>query len=194
VREPATADELMRTPWAVEPLRRGYVPPVGESAVCLILAAEGKAEKMCDQPAWIHGADQRAELQSLGARDLTHSPGARLAAEKAFAMAGLPSAEDVDVAELTATNPVEEMIVRESLGLAPTGATKPRLNPSGGPITGHPWMMTGLIRLGEAFRQLGGRAGDHAVPGAESAVAHAAQGHCLQQNLVWVLGRRRRWS
>src|SRR5260370_39094885 len=43
VRESATADEMRRTPWVVEPLRRGYLPPIGESATCLAMAAEGKA-------------------------------------------------------------------------------------------------------------------------------------------------------
>lgn len=194
VREAATADELMRTPWAVEPLRRGYVPPVGESAVCLILAAEGKAEKMCNRPAWIHGVDQRAELQSLGARDLARSQGTELATRRALAMAGIGHADQVDVIELAAATPTEEMIIRESMYLPATGETKPVLNPSGGPLTGHPLMMTGLIRLGEAFRQISGRAGAHAVPGTRKAIAHATQGHCLQQNLVWVLGDERRWS
>jgi hypothetical protein len=55
-------------------------------------------------------------------------------------------------------------------------------------------MMTGLIRMGEAFRQLSGRAAGHAVSGASTAIAHATQGHCLQQNLVWVVGRERRWT
>jgi hypothetical protein len=55
-------------------------------------------------------------------------------------------------------------------------------------------MMTGLIRLGEAFRQLSGRAGAHAVPNVGRVIAHAAQGHCLQQNLFFVLGRERRWT
>jgi acetyl-CoA acetyltransferase len=192
--EPATSDDLQRTPWAVEPLRQGYVPPIGESAVCLILAAEGKAEKMCDAPAWIHGVDERAELQSLGARDLSRSAGAELAARKAFAMAGMNSAADADVVELLATNPAEEMILREAIGLAPRGETKPAINPSGGPISGHPFMMTGLIRLGEAFRQVSGKAGAHAVQGTKRAIAHAAQGHCLQYNVFFVLGRERRWS
>jgi acetyl-CoA acetyltransferase len=194
VRTAASADELQRTPWTVEPLRQGYVPPVGESAVCLILAAEGKAEAMCTQPAWIAGVDQRAELQSLGARDLTRSASTKLAAEKALAMAGLASANEVDVVETLATNPVEEMIVREAIGLAVRGDTQPVINPSGGPIAGHPLMMTGLIRLGEAFRQLSGTADGHAVPNARRAIVHASQGHCLQQNLVFVLGRERRWS
>ena len=194
VRTAASADELQRTPWAVEPLRQGYVPPIGESAVCLILAAEGKAETMCKQPVWIGGVDQRAELQSLGARDLTRSASTKLATEKALAMAGLASANEVDVIETLAANPVEEMIVREAMGLPARGETPPAINPSGGPLAGHPLMMTGLIRLGEAFRQLSGAADGHAVPNARRAIAHSAQGHCLQQNLVFVLGRERRWS
>jgi acetyl-CoA acetyltransferase len=194
LRTAANADELQRTPWAVEPLREGYVPPIGESAVCLLLAAEGKAETMCKQPAWIGGVDQRAELQSLGARDLTRSASTKLAAERALDMAGLTSANDVDVIETLAVNPAEEMIVREAMGLPARGATKPAINPSGGPIAGHPLMMTGLIRLGEAFRQLSGAADGRAVPNARRAIVHASQGHCLQQNLVFVLGRERRWS
>jgi acetyl-CoA acetyltransferase len=192
VRDAATADELVRTPWAVAPLRRGYLAPTGDSAVCLVLAAEGKAESMCDRPAWIRGIDQRIELQTLGARDLSASAGAGLAAEKALAMAGM-AAREADVIELTATNPAEELILLEALGIRP-GNGGPAINPSGGPLCGHPFMMTGLIRLGEAYRQLAGRAADHAVPRARTAIAHAAQGHCLQQNLFFVLGADRRWT
>jgi acetyl-CoA acetyltransferase len=193
VRDAAPADALQRTPWAAEPLRRGYLPPIGETATCLVLAAEDRAEQLCDKPAWIHGVDHRAELQALGARDLTRSAGAALAAEQAFAMAGLARARDVDVVELMATTPVEELILCEALGLDPM-ATAPVLNPSGGALVAHPIMSTGLIRLGETFRQLAGRAGERGVPGAKRAIAHAAQGHCLQQNIVWVLGTERRWA
>jgi len=193
VRAAATAADLQQTPWVVEPLRRGYLPPVGESATCLVLAAEGKAEKLCDKPVWIHGTDHRSELQSLGARDLSRSAGAALAAQKAFAMAGLPDARDVDLVELLATTPAEELILCEALGLDPHAA-KPVINPSGGALCGHPIMSTGLIRLGEVFRQLSGRAGDRTVSGARRAIAHAAQGHALQQNVVWVLGTERRWT
>src|SRR5206468_9670426 len=191
LREATTAEELLRTPWAVAPLRKGYLPPTGDTAVCLVLAAEGKAEQMCDRPAWVHGVDQRIELQTLGARDLSRSAGARLAAEKAIAMAGLGSARDVDVVELAAASPAEELILREVL-LDDQRVPFRNVNPSGGPLCGHPIMMSGLIRLGEAFRQLSGRAGTHAVPNVRRVIAHAAQGHCLQQNLFFVLGSERR--
>lgn len=192
------AADLAATPWVVAPLREGYLPPLGESAVCLVLATAGKAENMCDRPAWIHGADQRVELQTLGARDLTRSAGARLATERALDMAGLKAAAEVDVVELSAATPAEEIILRDAMGLANgTGvedAGGPAVNPSGGPLCGHPLMMTGLIRLGEAFRQLSGGAGQRQIEGARLAIAHASSGHCLQQNLVFVLGAERRWS
>lgn len=194
LREAASPDALLATDYVVEPLRRGFLPPKGESAVCLLMAAEGKAERMCERPAWIHGVDTRSELQSLGSRDLTRSEGARLAAERALAMAGLTDARQVDVVELLAGTPVEEMILLEALGLPPRGGGGPVINPSGGALCGHPIMQTGLIRLGECFLQISGRAGSHQVDGATRAIAHAAQGHCLQQNLVWVLGAERRWS
>ena len=190
-REATSADALRATPWAVEPLRQGYVPPVGESATCLVLAAEGKAERLCDRPVWIHGVDHRSEMQSLGARDLSRSASIRLAAGKAFEMASLTSARDVDLVELLTCNPVEELIVCEALGLDPQSAA-PVINPSGGPLCGNPIMSTGNIRLGEVFRQLSGRAGARTVAGAKRAIAHGAQGHCLQQNIVWVLGIDRR--
>jgi acetyl-CoA acetyltransferase len=188
-----SAADLLRTPFKVSPLRRGYLPPIGESATCLVLAAEGKAEKLCDKPVWIQGAHHIAELQTIGARDLTRSASTTAAAKKALAMAGIANAADVDLIELLAQNPAQEMIVLEALGIDPK-ASKPAINPSGGAICADPIMSTGIIRLGEVFRQLAGRAGERQVKNATRAIAHAAQGHCLQQNVVWVLGTERRWS
>jgi acetyl-CoA acetyltransferase len=188
-----SAAALMKSPWLVDPLRQAYVPPVGETATCLILAAQGKAEKMCDRPVWIHGVDHRSELQTLGSRDLSRSPGAQLAATKALEMAQVARVGDVDVVELFATTPAEEMILCESFGIDPSVA-KPAINPSGGALCANPIMSTGLIRLGEIFRQLSGRAGKREVSGAKLGLAHAQQGHCMQTNIVWLLGSDRRWS
>ena len=149
--------------------RSGYLPPIGESATCLIMAAEGKAEQLCDKPVWIQGADHRTEMQTIGARDLSRSASTKLAAEKALAMAGLGSAADVDVVELHAQTPAAELIVCEALGIDPKAA-KPVVNPSGGALCGDPIMNTGGIRLGEAFRQLSGRAGTRAVSGDRKSV------------------------
>jgi acetyl-CoA acetyltransferase len=193
LRTAVSADELLRTPWAVEPLRTGYLPPIGESATCMILAADGKAERLCDRPVWVHGVDHRTEMQTLGARDLSRSASTQLAAQRALAMAGLTSASAADLVELGAITPAEELIVCEALTLDPQ-ASRPVINPSGGPLCGNPTMMTGGIRLGEVFRQLSGRAAERTVPNGRCAIAHATQGHCLQHNLIWVLGTERRWT
>lgn len=199
LRRAASAAELQQTPFVTSPLREGYLPPIGETATCMVLAAEGKAEKMCDRPVWIHGVDHRIELQTIGARDLTQSASTRLAAEKAFAMAGGKGARAADVFELGSTTPAEELILRDALGLpsglgGSGGGNGPVVNPSGSPLCGNPLMNTGLLRLAEGFRQLSGRAGERAVAGATTAVVHASAGHCLQQNIVWVLGTERRWT
>lgn len=193
LRVAATEDELQRAGWIVEPLRHSYVPPVGETATCLVLAAEGKAEGLCDKPVWVHGVDHRTEMQSLGARDLSRSASTALAAEKALQMAGLAKANQADLVELSSVTPAEELILCEALGID-AAAARPVVNPSGGPLCGNPIMMTGGIRLGESFRQLAQRAGERQVENAKLAIAHASQGHCLQQNVVWVLGTDRRWK
>lgn len=199
VRKAASAAELQKTPFVTSPLREGYLPPIGETATCLVLAAEGKAEKMCDRPVWIQGVDHRIEMQTIGARDLTRSASTALAAKNALAMAGLESARMAQVAELGSVTPAEELILRDALGL-PSGlgggaqGEGPVVNPSGGPLCGNPLMNTGLLRLAEGFRQLSGRAGERGVAGAQRALVHASAGHCLQQNIVWVLGTERRWT
>jgi len=200
LRKAASAKELQGTPFVTKPLREGYLPPIGETATVMVLAAEGKAEKMCDKPVWIQGVDHRIELQAIGARDLTQSASTKLAAHNALEMAGVKSAREVGVAELGSLTPSEELILRDSLGL-PSGlgghgasGDGPVVNPSGGPLCGNPLMNTGLLRLAEGFRQLSGRAGERAVAGAKRALVHASAGHCLQQNIVWVLGTERRWT
>ncbi len=197
LRKAVSAAELQKTPFVTSPLREGYLPPIGETATCLVLAAEGKAEKMCDKPVWIHGVDHRIEFQSIGARDLTSSASTKLAAKNAFEMAGVKGVNDAQVVELGSTTPAEELILRDALGL-PSGlggtSDGPVVNPSGSPLCANPLMNTGLLRLAEGFRQLSGRAGERGVAGAKRAVVHASAGHCLQQNIVWVLGTERRWA
>jgi acetyl-CoA acetyltransferase len=193
LRKVATAKELQATPFVTSPLREGYLPPIGETATCMVLAVEGKAEKMCDKPVWIQGVDHRIELQTIGARDLTRSASTTLAAKNALELAGVKCASEAQVVELGSTTPAEELILRDALGLAGKNGA-PVVNPSGGPLCGNPLMNTGLLRLAEGFRQLSGRAGERTVGGAKRAIVHASAGHCLQQNIVWVLGTERRWT
>ncbi|MGW4777879.1 thiolase domain-containing protein [Streptomyces filamentosus] len=155
----------------VAPLRTGDCPPIGDGAAAVILAAGDRARELCGRPAWIRGMDHRIEAHSLGVRDLTDSPSARLAAERAGAFE-----RPVDTAELHAPFTSQEVVLTRALGLG-DGV---RINPSGGALAANPMMAAGLIRLGEAAAAV--HRGD-----SDRALAHATSGPCLQQNLVAVL-------
>lgn len=166
-----TAADMAAEPYAVAPLRAGDCPPVTDGAAAVVLVAGDRARELCERPAWIRGIEHRTDPHYLGVRDLARAPSARLAAEAA----GVGDAP-VEVAELTTTFSPEETVLRHELGLDDDVV----VNPSGGPLASDPLMVTGLIRIGEAFRQIN-EGGRHRTLG------HAASGPCLQQNLVCVL-------
>ncbi len=166
-----TADELLAEPYLVNPLRPSDCPPVSDGAAAVVLAAGDRARDVCERPAWIRGIDHRADPHYVGVRDLTRVESARIASENAGVADG-----PVDVAELAAAFSHEELLLREALGLGDDVV----VNPSGGALAANPVMVTGLIRIGEAFRQIN-------ASGMHRTVGHAASGPCLQQNLVCVL-------
>jgi acetyl-CoA acetyltransferase len=165
------ADELLSGEYIVSPLRKHDCPPITDGAAAIVLAAGDVARDVCERPAWITGIDHRIEAHSLGVRDLTTSPSTKLAAEKA----GLNGS--VDIAELHAPFTHQELILRQALGLSRSVS----INPSGGALAANPVMVTGLMRIGEAAQRV--------IDGdANTALAHATSGPCLQQNLVCMMG------
>lgn len=166
-----TVEELLSEPTFVAPLRRHDCPPISDGASAVVLAADGRARDLVPSPAWIRGIDHRIEAAPLGARDLTVSDSARIAAEKAGASG------DLDVAELHAPFTHQSIILEEALGI---DSSTTSVNPSGGALCANTLMVAGLTRIGEAAQRiLDGAAG--------RALAHATSGACLQQNLVCVL-------
>jgi acetyl-CoA acetyltransferase len=166
-----TTDELLADDYVVAPLRPHDLPAVAHGAAAIVLAADDKARTLSDRPAWITGIDHRVDPQYPGVRDLATSPSARLAAEQAGVGKG-----PVEVAELAAISTAEELVLADALGLDADTV----ISPSGGALVANPVMVTGLVRIGEAFRQVN----EH---GHARVVAHASSGPCLQQNLVCVL-------
>ena len=146
-------------------------PPATDGAAAVILAAGDVARRVCSRPAWIRGLDHRIEPHGIGARDLTRSASAALAAERAGVATG-----PVEFAELHTRFEHEEVLLRQSLGLD----EKTVVNASGGPRKADPIMATGLIRIGEAASRIHDGS-------AARVLAHATAGPCLQHNLVCVL-------
>ncbi|BBC29584.1 uncharacterized protein SGFS_008780 [Streptomyces graminofaciens] len=157
--------------YVVRPLRTGDCPPISDGAAAVVLAAGERARELCARPAWIRGIDHRVEAHGIGVRELTDSPSARLAAERAGAFE-----RPVDTAELHAPFSSQEVLLRKALRLDDGVA----VNPSGGALAANPIMAAGLIRIGEAAARIHRGESDRAL-------AHATSGPCLQQNLVAVL-------
>ncbi len=167
-------DELLRNDYVVAPLRTHDIGPAVDGAAAVVLVAGDRAREVCDRPAWIAGIDHRADPHYPGVRDLAQSRSTAVAGARAGVADG-----GVEVAELTAVCSPEEIVLAEALGLDDSVT----INPSGGALVANPVMVTGLVRIGEAFRQVH----DH---GRRRVLGHASSGPCLQQNLVCVLEGR----
>ena len=168
---PKSVDEILAEDYAMAPLRPSDLPASADGGAVIVLAADDRARELCDRPAWIRGIDHRSDAHTLGVRDLTTSMSARIAAEKA----GVGD-DKIDIAELHAPFSTSEAVLTKALGLGEDTV----INPSGGAQAAHTMMASGLIRIGEAAQRIS--RGD-----ADRAVATAASGPCLQQNLVAVL-------
>ena len=165
-----SVDDLLAEPYLVTPLRPHDCAPISDGAAAVVLAAGDLARRVCERPAWIRGIDHRIDAHGLGVRDLTTSPSAKLAAQRAGLNGG------VDMAELYAPYSHQELILRESMGLGDDVT----INPSGGALAANVIMAAGLVRIGEAAQRI-------MDGGAGRALAHATSGPCLQQNLVTIL-------
>ncbi len=165
------AEKLLAEPYRTSPLRDHDCPTNSDGATAMVIAAGDLARKLAKRPVWIRGIDHRIDPPALGVRDLTRAPSAEIAAKKAGV-----AKDRIDFAELDAPYTHQELILREALGL---GADV-RINPSGGSLCSRTLFSCGLNRIGDAFARIARGEGDRAV-------AHATQGHCLQQNLVCVL-------
>ena len=74
-------EQYFDQPMLADPLRQADCPTYADGGVAMILAAEGKAEELCEKPAWITGIDHRIDSHHFGVRDLSSIPSAKKAAE-----------------------------------------------------------------------------------------------------------------
>lgn len=141
-------------------------PPTSDGAAAVVMVAGDRAREVCERPAWIRGIEHRTDPHHPGVRDLADVPSARLAATAA----GLGDAP-VEVAELSASHPHEEVLLRRALGLGDGADVRTGADPL---------MVSGLAHIGAAATAVHDGT-------ASRTVGHATSGPCLQQNLVCVL-------
>ncbi len=171
-------DAHNNNPWVAEPLRFFDCCPVSDGASAVLLAPAAMAKEFRKPPVRVAGIGQATDTHAVHERpDPTELTAVRLAAEKAFAMAGLKPA-DIHVAELHDAFTILEIAESEEAGFFPKGQGHKALergetqiggrlpiNPSGGlKARGHPVGNTGVSQIVELVLQLRGEAGDYQVP------------------------------
>lgn len=178
-------DAPVINPYVAEPLRVYDVCPVSDGAAAVVLCAMDLADRFPKKPVRIAGIGQATDTHVVAEREVpTDLLAVRLAAQRAYAMAGLKP-EDIDVAELHDAFTILEIAISEEAGLFPRGeghlavrrgetrvGGRIPINTSGGlKAKGHPLGATGVSQIVELVRQLRGEAGGRQVEGARHGLA-----------------------
>jgi acetyl-CoA C-acetyltransferase len=198
-----TVEDVMKSERIADPLKALDISPISDGACCLILANEERAKKFKNKPVWLKGVSFCMDAFQLGDRDLSECKPLEEAAERAYRMAGITDPrKEIDVAEICDAFTYQELMWTEGLGfckkgeggkLVTSGATARDgdipVNPSGGLLSGHPFIAAGMYRMIEAVRQIRGEAGGMQVKeNVKTALAHGVNGLCGQSHCVWILG------
>lgn len=196
-----TVEDVLKSKILADPIKEleAYSPTDG--ACALILANEEKARRWTSTPVWITGMASRLDAYYLGDRDLADAVSLRLAAKKAYSMAGISNPrKEIDLVELSEFYSYQELLWLEEMGFCDRGEAGKMVekgmtrlngelpvNPSGGVLSGNPVTVAGAIRVAEAALQLMGKAGEHQVEGVRRALAQGHCGPCGQGQCVIIL-------
>jgi acetyl-CoA acetyltransferase len=158
-----------------------------EGAAAVVLERSGKGPRLAGISLRSHlpGNVLGEDSPLCGIDDSTVTPPTSLAADDAYAQAGL-GPDDIDVVECQDTDAARELLAWAELGLCPPGGQAAVLaqgdaliggrlpiNPSGGLLSkGEPLGASALGQVVELVRQLRGTAGKRQVDGARVALAH----------------------
>lgn len=196
-----TVEDVMQSKLLADPIKELDAYPISDGACAMILANEEKARKWSSTPVWITGLASRLDAFYLGDRDLAEAVSLRLAAQKAYSMAGINNPrKEIDLVELSEFYSYQELLWLEEMGFCGRGEAGKMVekgitqlngeipvNPSGGVLSGNPVTVAGAIRVAEAALQLMGKAGEHQIDGARRALAQGHCGPCGQAQCVIIL-------
>ncbi|HEX9335654.1 MAG TPA: thiolase domain-containing protein [Pseudonocardiaceae bacterium] len=199
LRQPDITVESVRASQMLwDPIRYDETCPSSDGAAAIVLGAEDTTRGR--QVAWLHATAMRTEPTTFAGRDQVNPRAGQDAAAVLWRQAGItnPLAE-VDVAEIYVPFSWFEPMWLENLGFAAEsegwklteagetdfGGRMP-VNVSGGVLSSNPIGASGMLRFLEAAMQVMGRAGDHQVDGARTALGHAYGGGS-QYFAMWVV-------
>ncbi len=186
LRMPLTAEDVIRSPMLMAPIRQLHMCPITEGSAALIFASEEKAEKITKKPVWvkdvvtIHSAQFWPALQDFFApEERCVLPSLATACDVLYKRNGITNpGKELDVVEIYEPCTWAELVFMESMRLCPPneawkmvdrGATEIAgelpINPSGGVTCNNPGAPSTMIRYGELALQIRGDAGEHQIPG-----------------------------
>ncbi|MGD9801189.1 MAG: 3-ketoacyl-CoA thiolase, partial [Parvularculaceae bacterium] len=186
-----TSVDVLNSPSAARPLTEMMLSLPADGAVALLIASEDIAKRVSRKPVWITGMGASADRHAFAARKANALEACEVAGAAALKRAGW-AAKDADLAEVSGSTVVGELLVLEALGVtAPLkgiGAAggSVAVNPSGGALPADPIMATGLVRLAHAARALS-EPSDYGLKAASKALAHGAGGVGMQTHCVFAL-------
>jgi len=165
-----TVEDVSNSRIVADPLRLYDCCPTSDGAAAVILASDKRIKELCkkDQSIKVLGIGHATDYLAMQHRQsLTSMNATKIAAERAFKMAGVQSA-DVDVFELHDAFSILQLVEMEDLGIAEPGkgikivldgCTDIRgetpVNPTGGlKARGHPTGATGVAQIRDIVVQL----------------------------------------
>ena len=183
-----------------DPIRYDETCPSSDGACAVVIGNEQAAAAVAN-PAWIHATAMRSEPTTYAGRDQVSPQASREAAAALWKQARITNPlEQIDAAEIYVPFSWFEPMWLETLGFVPEGegwklteagetaiGGKLPVNASGGVLSSNPIGASGMLRFAEAAMQVMGRAGDHQVDGARTALGHAYGGGS-QFFSMWVVG------
>ena len=186
LRKEITLEEVLNASMVADPLSLMDCAPISDGAASVVLATPEFAQRRGLTSVSLIASAEAVDTVNIAAREsLLEFKSARLAAQKAYAMAGIKSS-DVDVVELHDAFSIAEIMLLEDLGFYEKGRAaaaivvgetalnaKLSVNPSGGlKAKGHPVGATGVAQVVEMVRQLRGQCGKRQVLNAAIGMTH----------------------
>jgi acetyl-CoA C-acetyltransferase len=174
MRKAITMEQAMAGKPVADPLNLYDCSLISDGAAAVMLAPLERAREFVDKPVHVLGVAQASDFVALDRKaDITTFPALRIAARKAYAMAGV-SARDIEFAELHDCFTIAEIVAMEDLGFTGPGqggfftaagetrrSGKMPINASGGlKSKGHPVGATGAAQICDVVQQLRGEAGE----------------------------------
>jgi acetyl-CoA C-acetyltransferase len=185
LRKEVTLEDVLASPMLADPIHLLDVCPRTDGACAVIMAGEGRAEKLASRPDWIWATSTRHNYTYLGDADYGRLTSMADAAQELFGQAGIKEPrKELDLIELYQPYSFAGLIWIEDMGIVDPGegpqyvwdghtdlGGELPVNPSGGVIACNPIGATGLIRCAEAALQIMGQADERQVPDAKLAVS-----------------------